>query len=164
MKNPPDTTVTIRAATQADLPAVLALYAQPDMDRGQVLPLAQAEAVFARFARHPDYTLYIAEENGAAVGTFALLIMPNLGHMGTPSGVVEDVVVAPSHQSRGIGRRMMAFAQRVCAEKGCYKMALSSNLKRERAHQFYESLGFTQHGLSFVVTPVATPAPQGHAA
>ena len=28
---------------------------------------------------------------------------------------------------------------------------LSSNLKRERAHRFYEKLGFTQHGVSFEV-------------
>jgi hypothetical protein len=28
---------------------------------------------------------------------------------------------------------------------------LSSNLRRERAHRFYDKLGFTQHGLSFEV-------------
>ena len=30
-------------------------------------------------------------------------------------------------------------------------MALSSNLKREAAHAFYESLGFEKHGYSFRV-------------
>ena len=33
--------------------------------------------------------------------------------------------------------------------KGCYKLVLSSNAKRERAHAFYESLGFERHGYSF---------------
>ena len=36
----------------------------------------------------------MAELNGEIVGTFALLIMDNLAHLGAPSGVVEDVVVA----------------------------------------------------------------------
>jgi hypothetical protein len=36
-------------------------------------------------------------------------------------------------------------------EKGCYKMTLSSNLKRESAHAFYDSLGFKKHGFSFLV-------------
>lgn len=33
------------------------------------------------------------------------------------------------------------------------KLALSSNVQRERAHAFYASLGFPPHGISFVITP-----------
>ena len=51
--------------------------------------------------------------------------------------------------SRGIGRAMMEFAQARCRDKRCYKLVLSSNAKRERAHAFYESLGFARHGYSF---------------
>jgi hypothetical protein len=32
-------------------------------------------------------------------------------------------------------------------------MALSSNLKRQKAHDFYDSLGFERHGYSFRVNP-----------
>ena len=38
-----------------------------------------------------------------------------------------------------------------CREKDCYKLVLSSNARRERAHAFYESLGFERHGFSFRV-------------
>jgi ribosomal protein S18 acetylase RimI-like enzyme len=144
---------TIREATEADLPAVLALYAQPQIDDGEVLDLEDAREIHARFALYPDYALYVVEERGEIVGSFALLIMDNLGHLGAPSGVVEDVVVAPSRQGRGIGKQMMAFAIERCHERGCYKLALSSNLKRERAHEFYESLGFERHGYSFRIHP-----------
>ena len=143
--------LTVRAATAADIPAVLALYAQPDLDDGKVLPVDEAVALFERFARYPDYTLYVAEQDGAVVGTFALLVMDNLGHLGSPSGIVEDVVVAPARQSGGIGRIMMQFAMERCREKDCYKLVLSSNAKRERAHAFYEQLGFERHGFSFRV-------------
>jgi ribosomal protein S18 acetylase RimI-like enzyme len=45
----------------------------------------------------------------------------------------------------------MAHAQVMAREAGCYKLVLSSNQKRERAHAFYESLGFQRHGFSFVI-------------
>ncbi len=141
----------VRKAEQADLPAVLALYAQPEIDDGQTLAIEEAAALLHRFQRYPDYALYVAEEDGRIVGSFALLIMDNLGHLGTPSGIVEDVVVDPGRQGSGIGQAMMAFAIAYCRDKGCYKLALSSNARRERAHAFYEQLGFERHGFSFRV-------------
>lgn len=143
--------VTIREAEKRDLPGVLALYAQPDLDDGKVLPTIDAERIFDRFARYPDYALYVAELEGRIVGTFALLIMDNLGHLGAPSAVVEDVAVGPVLHGRGVGRAMMAFAMERAKEKHCYKIVLSSNAKRERAHAFYESIGFERHGYSFRV-------------
>lgn len=151
----PEAVLTVRAAAAADLPAVLALYGQPDLDDGRTLPLPEAETLFARFARYPDYTLYLAELDGRPVGTFALLVMDNLGHLGAPSAVVEDVAVDPAHHGQGIGRLMMKDALRRAKAKGCYKLVLSSNAKRERAHAFYEGLGFERHGYSFLM-PIET--------
>jgi len=141
--------ITVRPAAEADLSAVLALYAQPGMDDGRMLPLAEARRLLARFAAYPDYTLYVAELEREIVGTFALLVMDNLGHLGAPSAIVEDVVVAPSMQGRGVGRAMMDFARQKSIEKRCYKLVLSSNAKRERAHAFYEQLGYERYGYCF---------------
>jgi GNAT superfamily N-acetyltransferase len=141
--------VNVRQANAADIPAVLGLYAQPDLDDGNVLPVDQGVALFERFGRYPDYTLYVAEQDREIVGSFALLVMENLGHLGSPSGIVEDVVVAPNRQGNGIGQAMMRFALERCREKRCYKLMLSSNAKRARAHAFYESLGYERHGYSF---------------
>jgi ribosomal protein S18 acetylase RimI-like enzyme len=143
--------IHFREATRDDLPDVLRLLAQPDLDDGRALPLADAERVFGRMARYPDYHVYVAVRDGRIVGTLALLIMDNLGHLGAPSAVIEDVAVDPECHGQGIGRAMMAHALRLGGEKGCYKVALSSNLSRERAHAFYASLGFERHGYSFRV-------------
>jgi GNAT superfamily N-acetyltransferase len=151
------TPVLVRPASAADVAGVLALYAQPDLDDGSVLPIDQAVALFERFGRYPDYTLFVAEQDHAMVGSFALLVMDNLGHLGAPSGIVEDVVVAPARQSNGIGAAMMCFAMERCREKGCYKLVLSSNAKRVRAHAFYESLGFERHGYSFRINLERVP-------
>lgn len=150
--------IDVREAGRADLPEVLRLYAQPAMDDGRVLPLAEAERVFERMAAYPDYRLYVAVRDGRIVGSFALLIMDNLAHQGARSAVVEDVVVDPHCQGQGIGRAMMRHALRLCGEKGCYKLALSSALGRTRAHAFYASLGFERHGYSYRIT---LPPPAG---
>jgi ribosomal protein S18 acetylase RimI-like enzyme len=150
--------VDCREATRADLPAILQLLAQPELDDGKTLALADAERIFERMARYPDYRVYVAIHDNRIVGTFALLIMDNLGHQGAPSGVIEDVAVDPACHGQGIGGAMMRHALRLGGEKGCYKVALSSNLSRARAHAFYESLGFERHGYSFRVVGDAPAA------
>ena len=144
----------IREATEADLPGVLALYGQSGLDNDAVLTVAQAREVFQQFARYPSYRLFVACEPAfpdSVIATYALLVMHNLAHSGTPSAIAEDVVVAPDRQGQGIGRQLMAHALQQARDAGCYKLALSSNAKRQAAHAFYESLGFQRHGLSFVI-------------
>lgn len=146
--------LVIREAEVEDLPQVLALYAQPGLDDGQVLDLERARETYATFSRYPNYRLFVAcdeAEPSKVLGSYALLVMHNLAHMGTPSAIAEDVVVDASCRSRGIGRQMMVHAMDQARASGCYKLALSSNRRRERAHAFYESLGFERHGISFVV-------------
>jgi ribosomal protein S18 acetylase RimI-like enzyme len=153
--------ILCREATKEDLPHVLGLYAQPSLDDGVVLSLPEAVRIFERMARYPDYKVYVASCEDKIVGTFAFLIMDNLAHMGAPSAVIEDVAVDPQWQAQGVGKAMMQHALKMAAEKGCYKVTLSSNLKRERAHAFYESLGFERHGYSFRVD--AQPGAGGYA-
>jgi GNAT superfamily N-acetyltransferase len=141
--------IACRAATRADISEVLRLYAQPDLDDGRVLSLPEAERCFERISTYPDYKIHVALCEDRIVGTFALLIMDNLAHMGARSAIVEDVAVDPEWQGRGIGKQMIKYALQLCSDRGCYKLTLSSNLKRAKAHAFYESLGFERHGYSY---------------
>jgi GNAT superfamily N-acetyltransferase len=149
----------IRQAQAADLPAVLALYQQPGLADADTLTLAQAEAMLAQFARYPHYRLFVACEGNEVVATYALLVMHNLAHGGAPSAIAEDVVVTAQRRGQGLGRQLMAHAVAEAAAAGCYKLALSSNARREAAHAFYESLGFQRHGVSFAIDP-QQPFPQ----
>jgi GNAT superfamily N-acetyltransferase len=144
-----------RAASKADLSEILRLYAQPDLDDGQILSLYEAERIFERMANYPDYKIYVMVYDNQIIGTFALLIMDNLAHLGAPSAVIEDVAVDPKWQGRGFGKQMMYYALEAARKAGCYKAVLSSNLKRERAHAFYESLGFERHGYSYRISSLA---------
>lgn len=139
----------IRKAERSDIPGVLRLYGQPDIDNGRILSVTEAEKIFDKISTYPDYCLFVAERDEIIVGSFALLIMDNLGHLGAPSAIVEDVVVSPTLHRMGIGRQMMKFAFKVAQEAKCYKLTLSANRSRKDAHSFYESLGFYRHGYSF---------------
>ena len=147
--------IEIRPAKRNDLSAILALMVDIETD-DQVLDLSAAEAIFERMQSYPNYTIYVTVSEGKVIGTFSLLIMDNLAHMGAPSGIVEDVVVHSSWRGQGIGKQMMQFAMQQCQKAGCYKMALSSNLIREQAHKFYDQLGFQRHGYSFIVPMIVS--------
>lgn len=148
-----DESLCFRTATKSDLPDVLRLYAQPDLDDGKVLPLSEAERIFEQMLIYPHYKTYVVVIQGRVVGAFSLLVMDNLGHLGAPSAIIDDVAVDPMFQGQGIGKAMLRHAIQLGTEYGCQKIVLSSNLKRERAHSFYESLEFERHGYSFRLNP-----------
>ena len=143
--------VHVRKASRDDLEGILQLYAEPDIDNGKVLDLRNTESVFDKMQLYPNYSLYVAAIDKQIVGSFALLIMDNLAHMGAPSAVVEDLVVHSNWRGRGIGRSMIRYAMEKAKEEKCYKLSLSCSINRDRAHKFYESLGFEKHGYSFLI-------------
>jgi GNAT superfamily N-acetyltransferase len=141
--------LSFRAAQEDDLPRLHRLYGE--LDAGECADLGRLRNTFATILRQPGVTVWIAESAGEFVGSFILAIVPALGARCRPVALVEDVVVDPARQREGIGRRMMEFALEEAKESGAYKLMLSSNLRREEAHRFYDALGFERHGYSFQV-------------
>lgn len=146
--------LTIRRATVADLAAIAALYEGSGVDEPGANDAALLEAAWLRMqTQTPTVAVLIAEVHGRPVGTLTVFVLPLLAHGGRPAALVEDVAVHPDMQGQGIGRALMDEAMRQARDAGCYKLALSSNSKRSKAHAFYESLGYERHGVSFVVVP-----------
>ena len=145
--------LSVREASETDLPGILHVYTQAGIDREKSFAIEEARAQFASLARYPYYKIFVAETAGIVVGTYALIILDNLAKRGAKSGLVEDVAVLPGRQGTGIGRAMMEHAREQCRAARCYKMALSSNMRRETAHRFYDALRFERHGYSFVIEP-----------
>lgn len=96
--------ITIREICFDDIAGVLELYGQPDMDNGKTLAQEEAKEIYKRMLSYPNYKVYAAIDHSKIVGTFALAIMENLAHQGTPSGLIEDVVVKTEWQGKGIGK------------------------------------------------------------
>lgn len=144
--------VSVRKAGARDLESLLPLLRELDTAGDAGLTPEQGASILERMASYPNYAVYVAEDpDHRIVGCFALLVMDNLAHGGAPSAIIEDVVVDRDLRGRGIGRAMMGHAMSLAARAGCYKLVLSSNRSRTDAHDFYRSLGFTEHGVSFAV-------------
>lgn len=140
--------LTFHRVTLADIPILIQLYAE--MDGNPPLPSATAEDIFHQIQHYPNYYIYIAKLDDLAVGTFSLLMAPTLMHSGYHQfSLLDAVTVRPDYRNQGLGKAMIQEALKLSQQAGCYKLMLSSNLNRDRAHHFYESLGFEQHGWSF---------------
>ncbi|HJV96042.1 MAG TPA: GNAT family N-acetyltransferase [Albitalea sp.] len=146
--------LSFRDATHADLPALAELYEAAGIDPPGLNSAEAMASAWQRLRREvPSARVLLAEQAGAVVGTLTCFVLPLLAHGGVPEAVVEDVVVHPRAQGQGVGRALMGEAMRIAREARCYKLALSSNLKRTQAHAFYDRLGFARHGVSFVAVP-----------
>jgi GNAT superfamily N-acetyltransferase len=93
-------------------------------------------------AKVPGYSLLVAEENGEVIGTTVLAILPGMARGTKPFAVIEYVVVDEKKRSRGVGKILMEHCKELAKEAGCYKIMLTSDKRRKRAHKFYNSLGF----------------------
>ena len=150
--------IDLREAILADADTLAALLAQMDDDEPQHAPDFDGKymrEILSDMAAYPDFRAYLVFDRGEPVGSFSLMIFSSPSHRGTRQAMLDAVVVARSRRGAGIGEAMIRRALQIAAGAGCYKMTLSSNLKRVDAHRFYESIGFRQHGISFSM-PLAT--------
>jgi GNAT superfamily N-acetyltransferase len=93
----------------------------------------------------------IATEGGAVIAVCALSIMHTL-HRPAPVGRVSMMVVDEGRRSGGIGAALVAEAERRLEAAGCYMIEVTSNQSRERAHHFYEQLGYERTSVRFAKT------------
>ncbi len=139
---------SIREARADDLEAIVRLHEEDALgthgDAWVPENRDAYEAAFAAIAGSRDNTLYVAEWDGRVVGTFQLTFIPNLTGRGALRVKIESVKVKADLRSRGIGARMMAFAEAQARSRGARLLELSSNKTRGDAHRFYERLGFAR--------------------
>lgn len=140
------TEALIREATEADLPRLLELYQQ--LAELSTLPDDAAFAVsdahraaFRALQDDPRATCLVLEVAGRVQGTLTLYALPNLTHGARPFALVENVVVDASLRGNGYGQLLMERAETLAREGGCYKVSLTSNMRRLNAHRFYERIG-----------------------
>jgi GNAT superfamily N-acetyltransferase len=139
--------LTLRDATAADLPAIVAMLAD-DVNgatrEDAALPLDPAyAAAFEAIAREPNHRLIVAEREGAVVGTMQLSFHPGLSYRGDWRAQIEAVRVLRALRGQGFGAEMIGWAVEQARARGCHLVQLTSHAGRGDAHRFYERLGFT---------------------
>ncbi|MFD0200577.1 MULTISPECIES: GNAT family N-acetyltransferase [Saccharothrix] len=132
----------IRAATAADDPERLfdlLWELAPDDDRP---PPPRLAAAWREIVAQPGRRVFLAERGPDLIGAVDTVVVPNLTRGARPFMLVENVVVAAAHRRGGVASALFDTALAWARERGCYKVQLLSNSRRDDAHHFYEKHGF----------------------
>lgn len=119
---------------------------------GQLGYPAPAEAVPGRIERmraEPGQHVLVAEAGGRVVG-MATVIVRHVINADEPFGRLASVVVADGWRGQGIGGELVAAAERICVDAGCAVIEVTSADDRDRAHDFYRRLGYTERPRRFM--------------
>ena len=105
----------------------------------------KVNGIFDKISKNPDYTIYVAIDNGKVIGATTLLIEYKFIHDGGKVGHIEDVVIRNEYQGKGVGKKIVGALLKYAEKKGCYKTILDCT---DDLIPFYENLGFKRHSNS----------------
>jgi ribosomal protein S18 acetylase RimI-like enzyme len=145
--------MTIRPATHADLPEIgrlgaLLVEVHHDFDPRRFLAATdQTRAGYAGFLRSqldlPNTAVLVADNDGTVVG-YAYAAVEGYDYLSLrgPAGILHDIIVAPEHRGRDIGRRLVDAVIDYLKSRGVPRVVLSTAERNEGAQRLFASLGF----------------------
>ncbi|MFE9631680.1 GNAT family N-acetyltransferase [Streptomyces sp. NPDC006463] len=143
--------LAIRPATEADLPAIVAMLADDPLGATRESPddLTPYRAALERLTDDPNQHLVVAVHADRVVGTLQLTIVPGLSRKGSTRSIIEGVRVHADERGSGLGTRMVEWAIDKSRAENCDLVQLTSDASRTDAHRFYERLGFAASHVGF---------------
>jgi len=136
--------MTIREATLDDGPALLQLLDQLGY------PNLNLEDTRINIQRHrePGYCILVGEIDGHVIAFITLHVF-NVLHWSAPFGRISSFCVEEGFRSKGAGRLLLHAGEEWLQANGCWKIEVTSNARRIRAHQFYLNLGYAEDSRRF---------------
>jgi GNAT superfamily N-acetyltransferase len=134
--------MAVRTIAESDIPAAAVLIGQlgyemlrPELQRRLQAVLGEA-----------NHRVWVFDDGGEAVGLLHAFFRPALDK--PLEVIVQALVIEASRRSQGVGEALMQVAETWAREKGCTSVALYSGMDRDRAHRFYERLGYEKKAAS----------------
>src|SRR5439155_16123767 len=87
----------------------------------------------------------VAEVNDQVVGLAHLQVSPAI-ERDRPAAKLGALVVDEAHRGHAIGRALVEAAEAEARLRGCELLFLTTSVRRDDAHAFYERLGLEQTG------------------
>lgn len=136
------TAITIRTATPADAPTILAfIRALAEYERAPDAVMATEQDLLRDgFGDQPYYSCLIAEQNGVPAG-FAFYFYDYSTWLGRPGIYLEDLFVHPQFRGLGIGKALLQRVAAIAVEKGCARLKWQVLDWNTPAIDFYSSMG-----------------------
>ena len=138
-------TLQIRLATLDDAEAVTSLLAE----LGYPQDVSSAEHSLQCALVDPQQAVFVVELGGEVVGLAAVTRLFYF-HLGQPIARLSSLVVNENQRSQQLGKQLLHAAEQWAREHGCVQLELTSSVKRERAHAFYQRAGYRGSALRFV--------------
>ena len=136
-------TVEIVEATAADIETVAQLFDAYRVFYRQSSDLAAARAfITQRFARR-DAAIFLAKQDGAAVGFVQLYPSLSSVSMG-PIWILNDLFVASTARGGGVGRRLMDKARDFARASGACRIELTTERANTVAQGLYRAAGYAR--------------------
>jgi ribosomal protein S18 acetylase RimI-like enzyme len=130
---------TIRPATPDDAEAAASLLEE----LGYKQPVEFFRDRLTIFGGKPDELVLVAEQDGSVVGLLAFRAFLYFHEPGKQGRIIA-LVVSEGVRGLGIGRAMVAECEKFALECGCKRMEVTTGTQREKAHRFYESMGYQE--------------------
>ena len=152
---------TIRRATPADVPTLVALMTAFYAESAYPLPAAPATRAFASLLADPRLGgAWLAERDGAAVGHAVLTVCYSMEYGGL-RGFVDDLFVAPDARGRGVAAALLAAVRSDCDARGVRALHVEVGPDNEVARRVYARAGFADSGHLLYSLPLASPVHVG---
>ena len=133
---------TLRPATPADLPAIVALIRElAAFEQLEHLVVATPESIAPHlFGPRPAAEAVVAEV-GQTVVAFALFYTNFSTFLGRPGLYLEDLYVQPAQRGLGLGKALIQHLGALAVQRGCGRFEWSVLDWNENAIRFYEKMG-----------------------
>jgi ribosomal protein S18 acetylase RimI-like enzyme len=139
-----DANVRIRVARLSDAPGLAALMCQLGYETANNEMRARLKSILAD-SRCSTFVAEIGKELCGMTGT-----LTHMSHEHDDlSGKIVALVVSNKHRRRGVGRALIAAAEKDFAKRNVMRVTLTTRFERDEAHQFYEKLGYSRTGFRF---------------
>ncbi|QND53132.1 GNAT family N-acetyltransferase [Phyllobacterium sp. 628] len=156
------TEAVFRRAERADLPALIAIFAEDVLgghgDTTEAEALPRYERAFEQIEASNCDILIVGVVGGAVIATAQLTFTTTLPSIGTTNMTIGAVQTRSDLRGKGIGAKLIEHCIVLGKERGVGLIQLMSNAKRVDAHRFYERLGFKKSHAGFKMVVHTGPA------
>ena len=129
----------IRAATAADVPAISNIVHQAYKNYIARIGKPPGPMLDDYAARVSEDAVWVLQDGPAIAGILVLLSAPEYL-------LLDNIAIAPERQGRGLGRRLLAFAESEALRRGYREIRLYTHQTMIENQRLYASIGYEERG------------------
>lgn len=147
----------IRAAIEADIPALVGLMTAFYAESNFPLPVEPATRAFRSLLSDSRLgAAWLAEVDGQPAGHLVLTVCFSMEYGGL-RGFIDDLYVRPTVRGQGIAAGLLDAARAAAMERGVRALHVEVGPDNRVARRVYERAGYRDSGHLFLSHPLAAP-------